>query len=145
MGFLEAVRTCLFRKYADFRGRASRAEYWWFFLFTVLVWMPADYFGIRVLSILLSVGLFVPRMAVAVRRLHDADHSGWWALLFLVGWIPGPGWVIRLTPTVVLLWFLVQKGTAGENRYGPDPDPRFGLGLSDSPVPTTRSPASHRD
>lgn len=149
MGFLEAVKTCLFRKYADFRGRASRAEYWWFLLFEVVVTMavpvwygprlfdfPAMLFEPVIAATVIGAALVVPHVAVTVRRFHDTDRSGWWALLYLVDWIPGVGWWIGLITTLVLLWFLIQKGDAGENRYGPNPNPDSMLGLTGSPPRT---------
>ena len=144
---VEAVRTCLFRKYFDFRGRAPRPEYWWFFLFSVLVERLANQFDIRVVSILLSAGLFLPSMAVAVRRLHDTGRSGWWLLLWAPGrvfalladYLEWAGWIANLIllvvvsiPGLVFLWFMVQKGDAWENRYGPNPAPDTVLGLTGS-------------
>ena len=132
MSFVEAVRTCLFRKYFDFRGRASRAEYWWFLLFGGLVAVPANLAGSDLIPYLVTGILLLPRLAVTVRRLHDTDRSGWWALLSLVGWIPGTRWWVIAIPTLVLVWFMVQKGDAGENRHGPNPTQDGGLGLTGS-------------
>ncbi len=105
-----------FRNYANFDGRASRSEYWWFYGFFValllaifvasVAWMPALFFlwGVYIAAMLL------PLLAVTVRRLHDVDRPGNWAVLAL---IPFAG--VRLTR------MLVQPGTPGPNRYGPDP------------------------
>ncbi len=130
MSFAEAVRICLFQKYFEFRGRASRAEYWWFFLFGASVVGAADLSRSDPIEYLLTGIIFLPRLAVTVRRLHDTDRSGWWALLSLVGWIPGARWWAVVIPTLVMLWFTLQKGSVGENRYGPDPVPDSSLGLS---------------
>ena len=130
MEFLDAVRTCLFRKYFEFRGRASRAEYWWFVLFGGLISVPADLTGSDPVEYLVTGILFLPRLAVTVRRLHDTDRSGWWVLLSLVGWIPGVRWWVVAVPTLVLVWFMVEKGDAGANRHGPNPVPDAVLGLS---------------
>ena len=152
MSFVEAVRTCLFHKYFDFRGRASRAEYWWFFLFTVLVEAPAGHFGVHVLSVL-TAGLFVPTMAATVRRLHDTDRSGRWLLLYASGWLMSLPesylewaggiaelilFVAFLITGLVFFWFMVEKGDAWENRYGPNPAPDTVLGLTG---PASRSKA----
>lgn len=93
MNFTDAIKTC-FSKYADFSGRASRPEYWWFVLFIVvasivlsMIWTP--------LSGLFYLGVIVPSLAAASRRLHDTDRSGWFQL---IGFIPLIG--------LVLLYFL---------------------------------------
>lgn len=103
MTFTDSISTCL-KKYATFDGTASVAEYWWFILFTVIV-----NFGFSMISpklgIVVNLALFVPTIAVACRRLHDTDRSGW---LQLLGLIPIIGWI-------VLLVFLVQDGKP--NRY----------------------------
>ena len=128
MTFIEAVRTCLFRKYFEFRGRASRAEYWWFLVFGVSVNVAVA--GVRPLSYLVTALLVVPQTAVTVRRLHDTNRSGWWILLYLAGWIPGVGFLVGLILGLVMLWFLAQKGDAFDNRYGSNPAPDGVLGLS---------------
>ena len=101
------------RAYAQFSGRASRAEYWWFTLGTILLsaaagaidaFLPGDLLGT-----LLSIFLFVPRLAVSVRRLHDTNRSGKYLLLLL---IPIAGWI-------VLLVFFATRGEAKANSYGP--------------------------
>ena len=101
MGFGQAIATC-FRKYAVFRGRASRSEYWFFVLFEILVYivlMIADIIAFRgsmnVFSTLASLVLFLPALAVLVRRLHDTDRSAWWILIPFVP-IIGSIWLIVL-------------------------------------------------
>ena len=66
---------------------------------------------ISVLGALFSLAMFLPSLAAGVRRLHDLDKSGWWYLLVL----------IPIIGALVLLYFFVQKGTAGANRFGPPP------------------------
>lgn len=122
MGFQEAVRTC-FGKYVTFEGRARRSELWWFALFILLGnivfgLLDALLFGAMAgggefspLGSLFSLAVFLPSIAVGVRRLHDLDRSGWWYLLVL----------IPLIGMLVLLFFFVQRGTAGPNRFGADP------------------------
>jgi uncharacterized membrane protein YhaH (DUF805 family) len=120
MSFTEAVQTCL-HKYVGFSGRARRSEYWWFFLFTILVGIVAGAldagFGtmsgdtnVGVLGTIASLALLLPGIAVAIRRLHDTSRSGWW---ILIGLIPIVGWI-------VLIVFYVQD-SKGENTYGPSP------------------------
>jgi len=121
MGFAAAVSAC-FSKYATFSGRARRSEYWWFALFQALVNIVA--YGIEqqtdggLIGNLIELALVLPALAVAVRRLHDIDRSGWW---LLIGVIPVIGWI------VLLIWACTQ-GTLGPNRFGPDPlGPRYGV------------------
>jgi len=98
MTFQESVKVC-FAKYADFTGRASRSEYWWFFLFILLVSAATSLFS-NTLSGLFSLATLVPSIAAAARRLHDTNRSGWWQLIVLVP-------VVGL---VVLIVFLAQEG-----------------------------------
>jgi uncharacterized membrane protein YhaH (DUF805 family) len=91
MGFGEAIQTC-FRKYATFRGRARRSEYWFFALFYVLISIPANILDSALapgsstrngpVSSLLALALLLPNLAVTVRRLHDTDRSGLWLVAF---------------------------------------------------------------
>lgn len=121
MSFGDAVKTC-FSKYATFKGRARRSEYWWYWLFAVIlscVAVGVDYsmgwinrtIGLGVCSGILSLALLLPNLAVAVRRLHDTGHSGWWYLITL----------IPLVGPIVLLIFLVLDSQPEENRFGASP------------------------
>lgn len=109
-----AVRT-VFTKYVVFSGRARRAEYWWFALFSFLVSIVANVIdlaiGHRILAYVLGLVFLLPGLAVAVRRLHDTDRSGWWIFLGLIPIIGG----------IVLLVFVIMDGTPGPNRFGPSP------------------------
>jgi len=119
MSFPDAVRICLISKYADFSGRARRAEYWWFTLFTVLVsivtgildgilGLGSGYLG--VFTVIGYLALALPSLAVGARRLHDTSKSGW---LLLIGIIPIIGGLI------LLVLFLMDSH--GDNQYGPSP------------------------
>jgi uncharacterized membrane protein YhaH (DUF805 family) len=116
MNFGQAIKTCL-NKYATFSGRATRSEYWYFFLFLVIVNIVASVldstiFGdMPVLYLIATLALLVPSIAAGVRRLHDTDKAGWW---LLVGLIPVIG-------TIVLIVFFCQRGSVGTNQFGPDP------------------------
>jgi len=77
MSFVAAIQSG-FRNYARFRGRASRSEFWWFSLFTLIVQRATS--GFEVLGGLVSLALLLPGLAVHVRRLHDTDRRGWWVL-----------------------------------------------------------------
>ncbi|HEY4084017.1 MAG TPA: DUF805 domain-containing protein [Burkholderiaceae bacterium] len=91
MTFEQSIRTC-FTKYAEFTGRATRSEFWWFFLFTCLVSAGCDMLS-HTLSALFSLATLLPSLAVAARRLHDTNRSAWWLLLLLV---PIIGWIVLL-------------------------------------------------
>jgi len=77
MSFVAAIQSG-FRNYANFRGRASRSEFWWFSLFTLIVQLATS--GFEVIGGLVSLALLLPGLAVHVRRLHDTDRRGWWVL-----------------------------------------------------------------
>lgn len=118
MGFQEAIVAC-FRQYAVFEGRAGRPQYWWFFLFNVLMQgatglVDAALFGgdsMGLVNGLYSLVVLLPGLGVAVRRLHDIDRTGWW---LLVSFVPLVGILL------LLVWF-ARPGDAGANRFGPDP------------------------
>lgn len=79
---LDAVKTSLM-EFANFSGKASRYEYWWFVLFMVLVMVIATIIHERA-YLIIGVLFLVPFLAVGTRRLNDIGHSGWWQLLLLV-------------------------------------------------------------
>jgi uncharacterized membrane protein YhaH (DUF805 family) len=106
MTFVESIKTC-FNKYADFDGRASRSELWWWVLFVVLASAATSIVG-PVASGLFSVGVFLPNIAVAARRLHDTDRSGWLQLVVL----------IPLIGLILMVYWCVQEGKE-PNRFGP--------------------------
>ena len=80
--FFQAILTC-FTKYADFNGRASRSEFWWFFLFVVLVDSACVYIS-ETLGAIFLIAVLLPLLAVGTRRLRDCGKSGWWQLFLLV-------------------------------------------------------------
>ena len=106
-------------QYADFTGRARRKEYWMFVLFSLLIYflvaivlvaLSATESAINIVIGLLALSLMLPNLAVTIRRLHDTDRSGWWALLSFVPIL-----------SLVILVFMFLDGTSGGNRFGPDP------------------------
>ena len=104
------------KKYAVFSGRARRQEYWMFVLINLLVAIAiaiveAIIGTAPLLGMLYALGVFIPSLAVAVRRLHDTNRSGWW---LLIGLIP----VIGL---IVLIVFFVQDSDKVDNDYGANP------------------------
>ena len=74
MSFTESVKTVLFQKYATFKGRASRSEYWWFTLFYALLGLIS--LISEILNAVISLLIFIPTIAVMVRRIHDTNNSG---------------------------------------------------------------------
>jgi len=107
MNFIDAVKIC-FKKYADFNGCASRPEFWWWVLFTLLASIVLNSVSYD-LSRLFSIATFLPGIAVGARRLHATDRSGWWQLLYL---LPIVGWI------VLIIW-CAEVGKP--NRYGGSP------------------------
>lgn len=120
MSFFEAVAACLSR-YADFKGRAARAEFWWFMLFLLLAsafvnQMTMSFFGAtsaNVVSSIFFLAMVVPTISVSARRLHDMNHTGWWQLLSFLG----------IGTLILLIWFMLP-GTKDANRFG-NPPPSF--------------------
>ena len=137
MGFLEAVQSC-FNNFVTFSGRARRAEYWWFGLFCFGIGLVATLLDHRLTGSplrhtgpivgLVSLAIFLPSLAVTVRRLHDVNRSGWWLLIVLV---PLIGVLILLY--LILLYWTIKRGDAGSNTYGPDP-----IGYASSIPPISR-------
>jgi uncharacterized membrane protein YhaH (DUF805 family) len=128
------------KRYADFSGRSRRMEYWMFTLFQIIVVFTLMAIGagiagamgefdkaepsglmlgiIGVLALIYLAGFFIPSIAVAVRRWHDQDKTGWMVLLFVVlGAIPLIGWIASIANIV----FMCLPGTKGPNKYGEDP------------------------
>ena len=112
---------CL-QHYADFNGRARRSEYWYFVLFnfivSILIGLSLGVIAgllnvpaLVYLAHLWSLAVFIPSLAVSVRRLHDIGRSGWWLLLSL---IPLVGAII------LIIWHCTDSQPAA-NQYGPNP------------------------
>lgn len=107
MTFSKSISTCM-GKYVDFKGRASRPEYWWFYLFIVLLsWGAQVVDNTGIISIIVNLALLLPFLAATTRRLHDTNRSGWWMLIALT--------VIGLIPLII---WLASKGNDQANRYG---------------------------
>lgn len=127
------------KQYVDFGGRARRTEYWMFTLFNVIIsivlglvdglvlgsgsFATASGAGsvgfsanLGLLGSIYALAVLLPSLAVAVRRLHDTDRSGWWILIGLIPLVGG----------IVLLVFFVMEGTRGPNRHGADPKAAVG-------------------
>ncbi len=105
MTFQESIRVCL-KKYAEFNGRATRSEFWWFIVFVKLVALALAYFS-QILSCVFLVAMLLPLLAVGARRLHDIGKSGWWQLFALV---PVAGIILLL-----ILWAQPQTSQLSDN------------------------------
>lgn len=109
--YLEALR-----KYADFSGRARRKEYWMFSLLNAItqvgIIVVADLVSsaVVVAFYLYALAMVIPALAVAVRRLHDTGRSGWWLLIAAIPLV-----------NLLLLFFMIEDGNPGPNKYGADP------------------------
>jgi len=104
------------KKYAVFSGRARRTEYWMFSLFNFIIAIVLGVLdrlisSIGVIGMLYSLAVFLPGIAVSVRRLHDTNRSGWWLFILL---IPLIGWII-------FLLYMAEDGNPGQNQYGANP------------------------
>ena len=112
---------CL-QHYAEFNGRARRSEYWYFVLFNLVISFVIGFtFGVIAglldmpalanLAYLWSLAMFIPGLAVSVRRLHDIDRSGWWLLLSL----------IPLVGAIILIIWYCTDSQPGANQYSSNP------------------------
>lgn len=110
------------RNYAVFTGRSRRKEYWYYFLINFLIITALllidnllgtldQEAGMGLLSGIYALAVLIPGIAVAVRRLHDTDRTGWWVLIALIPIVGG----------IILIFFLIQDSTAGDNRFGSNP------------------------
>jgi len=127
VSFIQAIKL-FFKNYANFEGRSSRSEYWWFYVASMVITMPLnmlqqimqfavqnDDTKLMVLPVIvmsfivmgIGLGLLVPSIAICTRRLHDIGKSGWWQL---IGFIPIVGAII------LIVWFI--KESEGPNQYG---------------------------
>jgi uncharacterized membrane protein YhaH (DUF805 family) len=128
MNFWEAIQSG-FRNYVTFSGRAIRSEYWFWVLFTVLVGLATEILDSAIFATQMPAasplnGVFnlltlLPSLALAVRRLHDIDRSGWWVLI-----------AFTIIGIFVLIYWAAKEGTRGPNRFGADPFDTGGARIS---------------
>ena len=114
MNFGQAISTCM-GKYGTFSGRAVRSEYWWFYLFTVLMsWgatiVDGSMFSLgnplgNILAGMIPLVFLLPTFAAGSRRLHDIGKSGWWQLLWI---IPIIGWIL------LIIWLATDTKPKGD-------------------------------
>jgi uncharacterized membrane protein YhaH (DUF805 family) len=116
MTFGTAVSS-VFTQYTGFSGRARRSEFWWYTLFAFVLYLVVALVDAAMkttlLGLIVSLGLFLPSLAVTVRRLHDTGRSGWWILIGLIPLVGG----------IVLIVFECTDSEPGPNRFGPSPKP----------------------
>jgi len=121
-----SVKTVL-QKYTTISGRALRSEYWWWTLAIIIVSvilgkMDSALFlaidpatgkqtGASILSFVFTLAILIPNICVIARRLHDINKSGWWMLVSIV----------PILGLILFIFWAATKGTAGDNRFGPDP------------------------
>ena len=107
---------CITKNYVNFNGRARRKEYWMFVLFSALLCIVTVIIdrmigGPYIVTSIFSLAIFLPNLAVTVRRLHDTDKSGWWVLLQFIPYLGG----------IIILIFCLIDSTPGTNQYGENP------------------------
>ena len=113
INLFNAIKIC-FQKIFIFTNRASRSEYWWFILFytifaSIPTFVPNE--NLVVFGYIMSLLLFIPGIAVTVRRLHDINKSGWFIFISL----------IPILGSIIVLVMTIEKGTLGKNRFGEYP------------------------
>ena len=113
MVIVNAWKNTVLENYVTFSGRANRAQFWWFVLANFIISIVLQLLGNAASIFTLVAGLYalavlLPSLAVAIRRLHDTNRSGWWILIAL----------IPLVGIIILIVFYATAGTAGENSHG---------------------------
>nr|WP_321359488.1 DUF805 domain-containing protein [uncultured Hyphomonas sp.] len=136
VSFPDAIKM-FFARYTDFQGRSMRSEYWWVYLFNMilaLIWVILFFvlgginlnteqvspFGFILIALIVIYGLaiIIPGIALFVRRLHDINQTGWIYLgLMVASMIP----VLNIIASIVMIVIACIPGTRGPNKYGPDP------------------------
>ena len=112
MTFGQSISVC-YSKYATFSGRAQRSEFWFFYLFTILLTYGTLFLGLMlgddggIIYLITSLSVLLPVLAVQARRLHDTGRSGWWYLLSIT--------IIGIIPLII--WWC-SEGTKEANKFG---------------------------
>ena len=143
MDFKQAFITCAIEKRFNWQDRACRSEFWWFYLATVVIGIIAAIFNAipligQVIALVINIAIWWLSTVATIRRLHDIDKSGFWILLpagasivgitmLVIGLFGGSdllfalGIIVGLGGTGYMIFLLVQPGTPGPNKYGPNP------------------------
>jgi len=125
MSFTDAVTNVLMNNYANWDGRASRSEYWWFNLFNLIINIVTDVidsslgmgmiaYGVGYVGFIAFLALLLPSIGVSVRRLHDLGKSGWWLLIAIIP-------IVNFIGIFVILVFTLMEGEKQPNQYGEVP------------------------
>ena len=121
MSFVQSVKRC-FINYKNFSGRASRSDYWFFYLFDIIIFnlisiiqgslnqVDSVFSALDIIIMIFGIGLGITYLAVSVRRLHDVNRSGWWLLIAFT--VIGILW---------LLYWFTKSGDPEANRFGDEP------------------------
>lgn len=152
----------VFKKYAQFNGRSTRSEYWYFVLFSGIISLVLSII-FEFLSTLFTLLILIPSLSVQVRRLHDVGRSGWLVLVSFIIVISfgfsvtsyissllvspsSPSTLVLVSLLIVLLWsvymlfLMVSDSQPGANKYGPNPKESS---IPPSPeIPTAATPVS---
>ncbi len=116
--FGEAVKRALTLNYCNFNGRASRSEYWWFALFSLIASLIISIVFFKsetmtsIVSGIFALATLLPSLGLSIRRLHDTGRSGWWVL---INFVPIIGWIVYIV-------FVVGESQNVPNQYGPVPN-----------------------
>lgn len=143
MDFKQAFITCAIEKRFNWQDRACRSEFWWFYLATVAIGIIASLFNAipligQVIALVINIAIWWLSTVAAIRRLHDIDKSGFWILLpagasivgitmLAIGLFGGSdllfalGFIVAIGGSGYMIFLLVQPGTPGPNKYGPNP------------------------
>ena len=143
MDFKQAFITCAIEKRFNWQDRACRSEFWWFYLATIVIGIIASLFNAipligQVISLVISIAIWWLSIVASIRRLHDIDKSGFWLLLpagasivgitmLAIGLFGGSdllfalGFIVAIGGSAYMIFLLVQPGTPGPNKYGPNP------------------------
>ena len=137
MNFQESISICL-KKYFDFEGRASKSEFWFFYLFCVIIFfcagfllgifLPTDESYDDLVLWIIYLPLAIPIISVTARRIHDFGNSGWMQCIFIPGFVVpeflaynAAGWIIYITTLILFVIYVNQKSDKRKNKFGPKP------------------------
>ena len=167
MDFKQAFITCAIEKRFNWQDRACRSEFWWFYLATIAIGIIAAIFNAipligQVIALVINIAIWWLSTVAAIRRLHDIDKSGFWILLpagasivgitmLAIGLFGGSdllfalGFIVALGGSGYMIFLLVQPGTPGPNKYGPNPLATAAYNASDMSATTANDMSAPAD